>query len=133
MVVAKPLLGQFDQAFQYIQEFTGFFTPGIVVIFVMGMFWSGATSNGALAAAIGSAVLSFLFRQFWPDLPFMDRVGLVFLLCFALCFVFSLMDKATQSNESVDLSEVSFATDKGFNLAALGVTLVLVALYTTWW
>jgi SSS family solute:Na+ symporter len=133
LVVAKPLLGQFDQAFQYIQEFTGFFTPGIVVIFVMGMFWSGATSNGALAAAIGSAVLSFLFREFWPALPFMDRVGLVFLLCLALCVVVSLLQKSTQNNQSVDLSEVSFATDKTFNFAALGVTLVLVALYTTWW
>ena len=50
----------------------------------MGMFWSGATSNGALAAAIGSAVLSFLFRQFWPDLPFMDRVGL-YSYCVLLC------------------------------------------------
>ena len=41
MITAKPLLGSFDQAFQYIQEFTGFFTPGIVVIFLLGMFWSG--------------------------------------------------------------------------------------------
>ena len=38
MMAAKPLLGDFDQAFQYIQEFTGFFTPGIVVIFLLGMF-----------------------------------------------------------------------------------------------
>ena len=55
VIVAEPLLGKFDQAFQYIQEFTGFFTPGIVVIFVMGMFWKRTTSNAALTAAIGSA------------------------------------------------------------------------------
>ena len=55
MICAKPLLGNFDQAFQYIQEFTGFFTPGIVVIFLLGMFWKGMTTQGALAAAAGSA------------------------------------------------------------------------------
>ena len=133
LLIAKPLLGQFEQAFQYIQEFTGFFTPGIVVIFVMGMFWSRATSNGALAAAIGSAAFSILLKMLWPELPFMDRVGLVFLLCLALCVVVSLLQKAPQSNESVSLSEVCFATDKSFNLAALGVTLILIALYATWW
>jgi len=47
---ARPLLGSFDQAFQYIQEFTGFFTPGICVIFLLGMFWERATSLGAMAA-----------------------------------------------------------------------------------
>ena len=68
-----------------IQVFTGFFTPGVVVIFVMGMFWSKASSAGALSAAIGSALFSLALKFLWPELPFMDRVGLVFLLCFALC------------------------------------------------
>ena len=133
LLVAKPLLGQFEQAFQYIQEFTGFLTPGIVVIFVIGMFWSGVTSNGALAAAIGSAAFSILLKILWAALPFMDRVGFVFLLCLALCVLVSLVDKSATSNDSVDLSEVSFATDKSFNVAAIGVTIILVALYTTWW
>ncbi len=62
LIMAKPLLGQFDQAFQYIQEFTGLFTPGIVVIFVMGMFWKRTTSMGALSAAIGSAALSVAMK-----------------------------------------------------------------------
>jgi SSS family solute:Na+ symporter len=50
ILAAKPLLGSFDQAFQYIQEYTGFFTPGIVVIFVLGLFWKRANEAGALAA-----------------------------------------------------------------------------------
>ncbi|MCM2681128.1 sodium/sugar symporter [Echinimonas agarilytica] len=133
LIVAKPLLGEFDQAFQYIQEFTGFFTPGIVVIFVMGMFWSKATSMGALAAAVGSAAFSLLLKFMWPELPFMDRVGVVFLLCLALCVVVSLMQKGATTNQSVDLAEVSFGTTKGFNIAAVGVTVILIALYATWW
>lgn len=133
LVVAEPLLGKFDQAFQYIQEFTGFFTPGIVVIFVMGMFWKRATSNGALAAALGSAALSFLFMTFWPELPFMDRVGLVFLFCLVLCFVISMMGKAPTQDGCVSLDDVSFDTDKPFNIAAVGVIVILIALYATWW
>ena len=133
LVVAEPLLGKFDQAFQYIQEFTSFFTPGIVVIFVMGMFWPKASSIGALSAAIGSAVFSLMLKLMVPDLPFMDRVGLVFLMCLALCVIVSLASKNQSSNDSVDLSEVSFDTTKGFNVAAIGVILILVALYATWW
>jgi SSS family solute:Na+ symporter len=133
LVVSEPLLGKFDQAYQYIQEFTGFFTPGIVVIFMMGMFWKRATSAGALSAALGSAVLSLVLKFTWPELPFMDRVGLVFLLCLALCYVVSIMGKAPQENSSVSLDEVSFDTGKPFNIAAIGVILILTALYATWW
>ena len=84
MVAAKPLLGNFEQAFQYIQEFTGFFTPGIVAIFMLGLFWSRTTATAALLSAVGSAALSLLLKLYWPDLPFMDRVGLVFILCVAM-------------------------------------------------
>lgn len=133
LVVAEPLLGKFDQAFQYIQEFTGFFTPGIVVIFVMGMFWSKASSAGALAAAIGSAAFSILLKVYWVSLPFMDRVGVVFLLCLALCVVVSLLKPDEGQDSSVSLDDISFATSGNFNIAALGVVIILTALYATWW
>ncbi|RHW75016.1 sodium/sugar symporter [Colwellia sp. RSH04] len=133
LFMAEPLLGKFDQAFQYIQEFTGVFTPGIVVIFLTGMFWKKTTSKGALAAAIGSAVFSFALRALWPELPFMDRIGLVFLLCLVLAIVVSKFSKATCTDNSVDVESVSFATTSSFNLAALGVTVILCILYATWW
>ncbi len=133
LFTAKPLLGQFDQAFQYIQEFTGLFTPGIVVIFVMGMFWKRTTSKGALSAAIGSAVLSVGMKLLLPEVPFMDRVGLVFLLCLALTVVISLKDKPPEHDSSVSLDEVSFKTDSSFNIAAIGCTLILIGFYATWW
>ena len=136
LVVAQPLLGKFDQAFQYIQEFTGFFTPGIVVIFVMGMFWKRTSSMGALSAALGSAIFSLVLKFAWPELPFMDRVGLVFLLCLALCYLVSIMGKGTttdSNDSSVSLAQVSFATTKSFNVATVGVVLILSALYATWW
>ena len=133
LIVAQPLLGKFDQAFQYIQEFTGFFTPGIVVIFVMGMFWKRASSMGALSAALGSAVFSLVLKFAWPELPFMDRVGLVFLLCLGLCYFVSIAGKPNTTDSSVSLEQVNFATAKSFNVAAFGVVLILTALYATWW
>lgn len=139
MICAQPLLGKFEQAFQYIQEFTGFFTPGITVLFVLGVFWSRTTTNGALVAAISSALLSLVMWKWWPELPFIDRMGLVFLICLALAVIISLLEtRGTASvhrggGEAVAIGEVSFTTSQGFNLAALGVTLILAALYATWW
>ena len=133
MICAKPLLGNFDQAFQYIQEFTGFFTPGIVVIFLLGMFWKKTTSSGALAAAIGSAVLSFAFKMFWPELPFIDRVGLVFLLCVAIAVSFSVFAGNRNQDGAVSLRDIQFSTTNGFNFSAVLVALILAALYATWW
>jgi len=132
MIAARPLLGNFDQAFQYIQEFTGFFKPGIVVIFMLGIFYAKTTATAALAAAISSAVFSFLFSVLAPELPFIDRVGLVFLLCAGLAIGISHLWPKYQGG-AVELSEVSFATSTGFNLSALLVTLILCAFYITWW
>jgi SSS family solute:Na+ symporter len=133
MVAAKPLLGNFDQAFQYIQEFTGFFTPGICALFVLGMFWKRTTANGGLAAALGSFFLSLAFWLLWPSLPFIDRVGLVFLLCVGLAVIISLAEKKGIHENAVEVNEVEFGTTKGFNFAALAVVLLLVAFYSAWW
>ena len=132
MVAAKPLLGNFEQAFQYIQEFTGFFTPGIVAIFMLGLFWARTTATAALIAAIASAALSLYFKLAWPELPFMDRVGLVFLLCVAIGVMWSLARPQSQAG-FVDPAGVSFSTTQGFNVSALLVTLILVFFYAVWW
>lgn len=133
MLSAKPLLGSFDQAFQYIQEFTGFFTPGICVIFLLGMFWERCTVSGAMAAAVGSAALSLLFKVFWPALPFMDRVGWVFVLCMGLAISLSLLQARRDPALRVELKQIDYSTGAGFNLAAAVVTVILIGIYWTWW
>lgn len=133
MLTAKPLLGQFDQAFQYIQEFTGFFTPGIVVLFVLGMFWSRTTANAGLWAAVSSAALSLALKLGWPSLPFMDRVGLVFVLCALIAVVISLLENKGRQEHAIHLGDIDFHTSRGFNLAGVAVSLILIALYATWW
>ncbi len=133
MIVARPLLGNFDQAFQYIQEFTGFFTPGIVAIFLLAIFWKKTTANGALGAAIGSAVMSLGFKLMWPSLPFIDRVGLVFLLCIGLGMLISMVQDGKDQPGAIVYSEVDTSSSSGFNLATLIVVLMLAGLYIAWW
>ena len=137
IAAAKPLLGSFDQAFQYIQEFTGFFTPGIVVIFMLGMFWKGATTAGALTAAIGSFLLSLAFwaaQKFgYYDLPFMNRVAVVFVTSLIAAVAVSLAAPAKTPVSTLTLEGVSFRTSRLFNIAGAGVIAILVALYAVFW
>jgi SSS family solute:Na+ symporter len=133
IATARPLLGSFDQAFQYIQEYTGFFTPGIVVIFMLGLFWKRATEAGALAATIGSFALSIALKALWPSLPFMDRMAVVFVLALGLAVGFSLMRRDAAASNLVDTSNVTYRTSTSFNVCSLGVIAILTALYTVWW
>ncbi len=141
LLTARPLIGNSDQAFQFIQEFSGFFTPGITVIFLLGLFWKGATELGAIAAALASVVVSaiFWYPAEWggsADLnavPFMNRMGIVFLTSLALAVVISLALRGRADPNRVTMEGVTFRTPAMFNVAGLGVILILVALYATWW
>ena len=133
ILTARPLLGSFDQAFQYIQEYTGFFTPGIVVIFLLGLFWKRANEAGALAAAIGSFALSVALKLAWPALPFIDRVGLVFLLSLALAVVVSLATPAKGTSSPIRMDDVDYRTPLAFRIGSLGVIAILIALYAVFW
>jgi SSS family solute:Na+ symporter len=132
-IIAKPLLGKFDQAFQYIQEFTGFFTPGVVAIFLLAMFWKKTTANAALAAALSSAVLSLAFKLLWPELPFIDRVGLAFVLCVLIGMAVSRLEGGGEHPDAIDYKAVDTSTSKGFNFASVVIVLMLTGLYATWW
>ncbi len=146
---AKPLLGQFDQAFQYIQDFTGFFTPAIVVIFALGMFWKRCSTAGAFAAVVGGFLMSCFFyvasylhghpdflgfsNTFMatqvPDMPFMNRVGWVFWIATALCVGVSLLVPNKREVSTLTLEGVSFKTSTTFNVLAVGVVIILIGLY----
>jgi SSS family solute:Na+ symporter len=133
ILTAKPLVGASEQAFQFIQEFTGFFTPGITVIFLLGLFWKRANEAGAISAAVASVLLSWLFKAEWASLPFMDRMGVVFLIALALAVIVSLVTPAKAGADTIETGDVRYATKAGFNIGATAVCLVLVALYATWW
>ncbi len=141
MLTARPLLGSLDQAFQYIQEFSGFVTPGITVIFLLGLFWPRATEAGALVGAIASVVMSFVFwfPADWGGMatlnavPFMDRMMIVFFLSLALAVIVSLARPARAESNLITMQGVSFRTTTGFNIAGVMIIAILILLYATWW
>lgn len=133
ILAARPLLGSFDQAFQYIQEYTGFFTPGITVIFVLGLFWKRANEAGALAGTVASFVMSIVIKYAWPDLPFMNRMSVVFVLALLVAIVVSLATPAAERANRIATRDVSYRTTTGFNVGAIGVVLILCVLYFVWW
>jgi len=133
IIAARPLIGQSDQAFQFIQEFSGFFTPGITVIFLLGLFWKRANEAGAIAAALASVILSYAMKVATPDIPFIDRMGIVFLASLALAVVISLVVNARANANRITMEGVEFRTSTGFNIGGVGVILILIALYATWW
>jgi SSS family solute:Na+ symporter len=133
MLAAKPLLGNLPQAFQYIQEYTGFVTPGIVVIFVLGMFWARATTAGAFVGAVGSVGLSYYFWKYLPQIPFMNRVGYVFLICLAAAMIVSLLQPKRAKTSTIELGDIDYSTSLSFNVASVVVIGILIALYYTFW
>ncbi len=133
LIAARPFLAGADQVFQIIQEYTGFFTPGIVAIFALGLFWARATEFGALGAVIGSFALSLAFKLWLPGMAFMDRVGVVFLLCLGLGVILSLLQKPAGEDKIVRLGDVSFKTGAGFNAGAVIVTAAIITIYAFYW
>ena len=130
--LAKPLLGNSPQVFQNIQNWTGFFTPGVVAIFFLGMFWKRSTELGGLITVTSSVVLSLSWPMVFPDMPFMDRVGLVFLISLALGAGTSLLQKPV-AEKAIDLGDIKFATNKNFNLFSVVIIFALILLYGIWW
>lgn len=133
VVSARPLLGDAEQAFQWLQEFTGFFTPGVVTLFLFGLFWKRTNATGAFAAAIGSALLSLVLKLWLPELPFMNRVALVFLACAVLAVAGSVLTSKEASPKAVDIANIDFRTSRVFNGGAAIITLLLIFLYWLWW
>ena len=102
LVAVYPIMGGADQAFQVIQEYSGFVYPGIVVIFGLGLLWKRASGTAAVIAAIGTFVFSILFKFLLPDVPFLLRMGYVFACLVVLFFGISFMSKKTVKAEEFD-------------------------------
>ncbi len=102
VIAVYPIMGGADQAFQVIQEYSGFVYPGIVVIFGLGLLWKRASGTAAVVAAIGTFFFSILFKFMLPDVPFLLRMGYVFACLVVLFFGISMMSKKTVPAEKLD-------------------------------
>ncbi|MBQ5408253.1 MAG: sodium/sugar symporter [Prevotella sp.] len=93
LVAVKPLLGGLDQAFQYIQEYSGFIYPGIITVFGLGLLWKRASSRAAVWTAILTIPLGVLFKVFYPEVPFQFRAGNIFIILVIFFIYVSYYDK----------------------------------------
>jgi SSS family solute:Na+ symporter len=132
-VFIAPQLQNLSQAFQFIQEYTGFVTPGVVVIFLFGLFWKRATARSARWAALLTIPLSLGFKLLLPDLAFLNRMGVVFLALSLVVIAITLSEKNDRDSKAVEIDSKTFQTDRNFNIGAIGVMGVVVALYLIFW
>jgi SSS family solute:Na+ symporter len=133
LFLAQPLLGNSPQVFQNIQNWTGFFTPGIVAIFFLGMFWKRTTELGGLACVVGSVILSLVWGSIFPDMPFMWRVFVVFWLAIAIGVIVSLVTPRVSEEKVVDVAGISFSTGSVYNIGSVLIVVLLVLIYGYWW
>jgi SSS family solute:Na+ symporter len=139
--LVAPMLRNLDQAYQFIQEYVGFISPGVLSIFLLGFFWKRATSSAALASAILTIPLSTVlkFLPAWthgafPDLPFMDRMTLVFIILVVLMVVISLASKKqTDESKLVVIDTKMFRCTPGFIVGSTIIVGILAALYIVFW
>jgi SSS family solute:Na+ symporter len=129
VIVAKPLLGSFDSIFQYIQNFTGLFTPGILVIFLVALFWKKATTLSTLVAAISSLVLSIFISYILPELPYIHRMGIVFFVSAFACYITTLLQGYQDQAKAIDLKGINFSTSRAFNINAVIIVGILALIY----
>ena len=93
LVAVEPLLGGLDQAFQYIQEYSGFIYPGIIVVFGLGLLWKRASSTAAVWTAILTIPMGVLFKILLPNVAFQFRAGYIFIILFTFFVIVTYLDK----------------------------------------
>jgi len=154
-IIISPFLGIDKKGgFQYIQEYTGFVSPGIFAMFILGFFWKKTTSNAALFATIGGFVFSFVLKILpgymnlqWLastgfstlkdgiyEIPFLDRMGFVFLFCVIGMYIISMWENRNGIiPHGLEVDKSMFKVNNSFAVGALIIMGVLAALYTYFW
>lgn len=127
-------LGNLDQAFQYIQEYTGFISPGVLAIFMLGLFWRKTSTNAAWVGVIIAIPLSVVFKYLTPKIPFLDRMGLCFLIIAALMVLISWMENKGQDDpKAMHYDSYIFKTSSAFNVLAALVIFAVGYVYYLFW
>jgi SSS family solute:Na+ symporter len=132
-IIVAPQLSRFDQAFQFIQDFTGLISPGVVAIFLLGMFWKRASAPAALAAALATLPLGIAFNEWMPGIPFLDRMGYVFIILMVLMVVISIIKPKKVGDNDIEVDTAMFRTSGSFAIIALLLMGILTALYIVFW
>ncbi|NOS93982.1 MAG: sodium/solute symporter [Cyclobacteriaceae bacterium] len=132
-IIMAPQLSRFDQAFQFIQEFSGLISPGVVAIFLLGMFWKRANGMAALVAAIATLPLGIGINEYFPEIPFLNRMGIVFLILVALMVVVSLISPYKEKKDGIIVTRDMFKIERPFAVGAILLMGIITALYLAFW
>ena len=106
MIAVYPLMGGIDQAFQFIQEYSAFVYPGVVVIFGLGLLWKRSSGTAAVVCAIGTFAFSIIYKFAFPEMPFLIRSGVVFITLVILFVWISLSSKKAVPADTLDADSV---------------------------
>jgi SSS family solute:Na+ symporter len=141
--IVAPALKSLDQAYQFIQEYVGFFSPGVLAVFLLGMFWKKTTPSAGLAGALLTVPLAAIlkFLPMWtegafPDYPFLDRMTIVFFLIVFIMVGLSLAKPVSEEEAEIHKIEVDnsmFKVSSEFIVGSFIICGILVALYTVFW
>ena len=141
--ITAPLLGGIDQAFQFIQEYTGVVSPGILAIFLLGLFWKKATNRAAIIGALTSIPIAMYFKVapkgwskslFFVEIPWMDQMGYTAILTMIIIAIVSLMqNKGKDDEKGILISKKSFKTSPLFNIGSFAIMIILTAIYAVFW
>jgi solute:Na+ symporter, SSS family len=137
-IVVSPFMGIDKKGgFQFIQEMTGLLSPGIFASFIMGFFWKRTNSAGAFFAIVGGFLIAiamhnnvFPFAD-WSQVPFLDRMGWVFLICIVVMFILSIV--LPDEKKGLEIDPAMFKTTTGFAVGAAIVIAILIGLYSYFW
>lgn len=132
-VAVEPLLGSLDQAFQYIQEYSGFIYPGIIVVFGLGLLWKRASSRAAVWTAIITIPLGVLFKIFLGGVPFQLRAGYIFIILLAFFVLMSLVDKKFVAVELPEQKDRETMVKWARRMGLAGLFFVVLALVVIVW
>ena len=128
LIAVKPLLGSLDQAFQYIQEYSGFIYPGIITVFGLGLLWKRASSTAAVWTAIATIPLGFIFKMVFPDVAFQLRAGYIFIILLTMFVLISYLDKKFVSCELPSEKDQKQMLLWAKILGGLGIFFIVMAL-----
>lgn len=132
-VAVKPLLGGLDQAFQYIQEYSGFIYPGIIVVFGLGLLWKRASNKAAIWTAIATIPLGILFKVCLGDVAFQLRAGYIFMILVTMFILISLIDKKFVSCEVPEEKDRTRMMKWARILGGAGVFFIILAAIVVIW
>ena len=133
-VFMAPMLGAIDQAFQFIQEYTGLVSPGILAVFMLGLFYKKTTTKAASIGVIASIPIALLLKFLPLELPFLDQMLYTFILTIAI-IVFVSLDSSDNDDDpkAIILTKKMFITSAGFKIGAYIVCLITAVLYALFW